>query len=235
MQIIFLDTETTGREESDRLVQLAYKSKASGEVVNEFFLPPIPISYSAMAIHHITNEMVADKSPFVQSGHQKKISELLENAILVAHNAPFDITILKKEGVITNKYIDTLRVARHILTSEQYSLQYLRYSLHLEIEADAHDALGDILVLEALFNYLQTEIKEKFHFTSEEEVVEKMIYLTTLPVLLESFKFGKYKGKSFKEVSQIDNGYIQWLYNSESAKPKFEQKEDLLYTLKNYL
>ena len=52
MHLILLDTETTDLQNA-RLIQLAYKNLGSGEVVNEFFKPPVPISYGAMATHHV--------------------------------------------------------------------------------------------------------------------------------------------------------------------------------------
>jgi len=63
---IFLDTETTGTSEKDRLCQLAYKLE-TGEIVNELFKPPLPIAIEAMSIHHITNEMVAGQPAFKES------------------------------------------------------------------------------------------------------------------------------------------------------------------------
>ena len=44
-----------------------------------------------MSIHHITNEMVADKPPFKGSDASKKLQVLFANddSILVAHNAKF--------------------------------------------------------------------------------------------------------------------------------------------------
>jgi DNA polymerase-3 subunit epsilon/exodeoxyribonuclease X len=63
---IFLDTETTGKDEDDGLCQLAYKTE-DGTVVNKLFNPGKPISIEAMSIHHITNEMVKDKPLFQNS------------------------------------------------------------------------------------------------------------------------------------------------------------------------
>jgi DNA polymerase III alpha subunit (gram-positive type) len=55
---VFLDTETTGTDEDDRLCQIALKTEA-GLIVNELFNPGKPISIEAMSIHHITDEMVS--------------------------------------------------------------------------------------------------------------------------------------------------------------------------------
>jgi exodeoxyribonuclease X len=235
MHLIFLDTETTDCDPQARLVQLAYKQANTDEIVNEYFKPPIPISFGAMATHHVTNEMVEGKPSFDESIYQSTLKDRLNDGIVIAHNAPFDIMILKNENVDVTEYIDTLRIARHILDSEQYSLQYLRYSLGLGVQGLAHDALGDIMVLEALFEYLKMKIAEKFSLSNEEQIIEKMIELTHMPVLLQTFAFGKYKGKTFKEVADIDQGYLQWLYGSENMKPESEQNEDLVWTLKTYL
>ncbi|MBW2608444.1 MAG: hypothetical protein JRD05_12515 [Deltaproteobacteria bacterium] len=54
---IFLDTETTGTGENDRLCQIAFKTEA-GLIVNELFNPGKTISVMAMSIHHISNRSI---------------------------------------------------------------------------------------------------------------------------------------------------------------------------------
>ena len=235
MAIIILDTETTDKDEGKRLIQLAYKNMETGEFVNEYFKPPMPISFGAMAVHHVTNEMVADKKPFDESEHKASVAELLKENILVAHNAPFDIQVLKNEGLEIGESLDTLRLSRHLLKSELYNLQFLRYSLGLNVEASAHDALGDVLVLEALFLYLKKQAEEQFELSSEEDVIKKLLELNDMPVLLDTIGFGKHRGKSFADIVKEDRSYLQWLFGSESEKPVNDQNEELVYTLKHYL
>ena len=157
---IFLDTETTGTGPEDRLCQIAFKPE-NGPAVCEMFNPGMPISIDAMAIHHITNQMVEDKPPFQGSGAYKQLKELVndETNIIVAHNAAFDMRMLDAEGIQPPRSICTLKLARYLDKNgviPKYSLQYLRYYLGFEIEARAHDALGDLLVLEELLNRLNT-------------------------------------------------------------------------------
>jgi len=234
MNIIFLDTETTDLE-NPRLVQLAYKHASSGDIVNEYFKPPVPITYGAMAVHHITNEIVADKPSFSGSAYQLTLIEVARDSVIVAHNAKFDISTLKNEDITVTNFIDTMRVAQHLISSDRYSLQFLRYFLNLNVTGAAHDALGDVLVLEALFNYLVSQAKNKYSFSSEQELVQKMIELTNAPLLIDVFTFGKYKGRLIKEILEENRSYLEWLYNSEMEKDTALQKAELIYTLDHYL
>src|SRR3989338_5950866 len=176
-KIIFFDTETTGNTEKDTLCQIAYKT--GDEAFSEMYKPVIKIPPEASAVHHITNKMIADKPSFKDSPDSKKIKKLFEdkNSVVVAHNAPFDLMIIKKEDIEPKNFICTLRLARfldHEDKIEQYKLQYLRYYLDLDVEATAHDALGDVLVLEKLFERLKKKILEQ-DGVNEAEAIEKMI------------------------------------------------------------
>ena len=222
---IFLDTETTGIDDDDRICQIAFKTEA-GLIVNELYNPGIPISIEAMSIHHITNEMVKNKPPFKNSKTWKKLTELFEDAdsVMVAHNAIFDMVMLRKEDIHPQKTICTYKMAR-FLDKEgqipQYNLQYLRYYLKLNVDASPHDAFGDILVLEALFNRIHAKAMDKFGVLA----VNKMIEVTKNPVLLPRMPYGKHKGMKFEEIP-ID--YLQWLSETDLD-------EDVAYTIKHYL
>lgn len=239
MSLIFLDTETTDIADA-RLVQLAYRriDLATREMIDEcnlYFKPPTPIAFGAMAVHHITNEMVADKESFEGSATQSALRELVSAGIVVAHNAAFDLGVLEKEGVPVRRSIDTLRLSRHLLESEQYKLQYLRYSLGLGVQGSAHDAMGDVLVLEALFGHLADIVRHRYACLTYDEIIEKMFELSAIPVPLRALSFGKYSGKSFKEVARSDRGYLEWLYKSETQKPTADQNVDMVYTLQECL
>jgi exodeoxyribonuclease X len=175
-KLIFLDTETTGTGVDDRLCQLAFKTKE--ETFSELFKPPIKIPPEASAVTHITNKMVADKDTFRESKDYSRIKKLLEehDRVLVAHNALFDVGMLARESIVTSNFICTLRIARYLDKENKftmYNLQYLRYALDLEVEAQAHDALGDVIVLEALFNRLFAAIKKEVG-SDEQKAIEKI-------------------------------------------------------------
>ncbi len=234
-KLIFFDTETTGNTENDFLVQLAYKIE--DKKFNELYKPEIKIPPEASAVHHITNKMVADKESFKDSGDYAQVKELFEdeNSVVVAHNAPFDLNVMKKEGIEPKKFICTLRLARHLDKEEKidrYNLQYLRYYLDLDVEATAHDALGDVLVLEKLFERLKAKIIKDENI-NEEEAIEKMIEISSHPSLFNRLNFGKYKGKTIEEALQIDRGWLEWLLREKEKGDVLD--EDWIYTLRHYL
>lgn len=234
-KIIFFDTETTGNTDKDFLIQIAYK--CGEEKWCGLYKPEIKIPPEASAVHHITNKMVASKPSFKDSGGLPKIKKLFEdeNNVVVAHNAPFDMLMIKKEGINPKNFICTLRVVRYLDKEEKiekYNLQYLRYLLDIEISADAHDALGDVLVLEKLFERLKKKMIEKDNL-SEDEAIEKMIEISVHPSLLHTFKFGKHNGRRIEEVIKTDRGYLEWLLQQKLNGDGID--EDWIYTLKHYL
>ena len=237
MKIIFFDTETTGNGEQDRLCQLAVKERFVDEpLVNALYKPPVPISIESMAIHHITERMVADKPAFKDAPEYSSLKTLFENGetVSVAHNAAFDLAMLAREGVAPQKTICTYKLAYALDpddTFPNYRLQYLRYLLDLDIEAEAHDAWGDVLVLEALFERFAEKMRER-HGT-EEVAFEAMLAISARPLLFTTLRFGKYKDKKIEEVARTDRGYLEWLLGQKEQKPAGEA--DWIYTLKHYL
>jgi exodeoxyribonuclease X len=155
---------------------------------------------------------------------------------MVAHNAPFDVAMLEKEGLYAPNVIDTLRVARALDTEAKiptYRLQYLRYLLDLDADIDqpiqAHDAKGDVLVLEKLFGRLHAKITN----TEVDDVIAEMIRISNEPSLIRRFSFGKYKGELIEDIAARDRGYLEWLYRQK--KESEADETDWLFTLEKFL
>ncbi len=240
---ILFDTETTGNGENDRIIQIGamvVHDKNRIELFDELCSTEVPISLEAMEVHNITPERIEGKPPFEQTRFAKRLEELNDTQnYLIAHNISFDLGMLEKEG-FENRclLIDTVRCARHLLPDlSAHRLQYLRYALglyrheeaeaqKLGIEIKAHDAIGDVLVMKLLLSYLVNEVKTRFPGVHP---MQKLVELTQTPVLVKTFKFGKYKARSIEEISREDLGYLQWMYNN------LDLDEDMRYTLQQYL
>lgn len=236
--LVFLDTETTGKGPSDRLCQVAYSF--NGEEFDALFKPPIPIQIEAMAITHITNKIVEDKEPFIGSEFQKKLIDILSKEnILVAHNAQFDVDMLRKENIEVGSAIDTLKIAHHLdkeAKIPKHGLQYLRYFLDLDIcDVVPHSALGDVRVLEKLFERLFQ--KMLIEFKEESAVIDEMLRISALPILMKKFSFGKYNGSMVADVAKTDPGYLRWLLNEKNKAKEQEgiNDENWIHTLEYYL
>lgn len=236
MKLIFLDTETTGNDlEKDRLCQVCYK--IDDELVVKNFKPEVPISVKAMSITHITNKMIENEPTFKGSEIAKKLQELLNENILVAHNAKFDIAMLENDGLKVPNYICTLRLARYLdeeMEIPEYNLQFLRYyyDVNFDVEINPHSADGDVLVLEAVFKHLYNKAKEKSNGASEEEILKRMIDISSKPSLIKKFVFGKYNGYLVEDIAKEDKGYLEWLLRTKEEEGT---DEDWLFTLKYYL
>ena len=241
MDLIFLDTETTGVEDTDQIVQLAYVLVKDGVKYkrNRYYKPQVPISFKAMAVHHITNEKVAE-CPFLDENddNMKTLNKLnIPDNVLIAHNADFDIGMLSNHGFNINmRKIDTLRCARHLLDDAQghaLGVIFYQYRLHLKlpelaaemkIDLDglaAHDALYDVLMLILVTRMLTRVAGGK---------VEKLIELTLTPVLIKEFTFGKHKGELVEDVAKTDAAYLNWM-----LKNMEDLGEDMRYTINKYL
>lgn len=240
---VLFDTETTGNQEQDRIIQVGamiVHSKDNIEVFDELCSADVNISIEAMEVHNITPDVIENQPPFSETAFAKKVNELNQKEnYLIAHNISFDLGMLEKEG-FENHYtlIDTLRCAKHLLPESPYHrLQYLRYSLELYktegVEADkqnitikAHDALGDVLVMKLLLSQLVRLTQENYAGVNP---MQKLAELTQTPVMMKTFRFGKYRGREIAEVSGEDMGYVKWMRNN------MDLDEDMMFTLDYYL
>ena len=237
--LIFLDTETTGTGPTDRLCQVAYAY--GGAEVEGLYKPPVPITIDAMAVTHITNKMVADCPAFAGSPMFRELEQVLASGvILVAHNAPFDVDMLRREGLVVPQSIDTFKLSHFLNTNgiiPRHNLQYLRYYHDLEVgEVVAHDALGDVRVLRALFAFQWAQMLPLYE-QSEERVLQEMLAVSARPILMKKFNFGKYTGQTVKEVADKDADYLAWLFNQKvmTREQGGEDDENWIYTLDHYL
>ncbi len=243
MNFVFFDTETTGNTTEDVLCQVAYvkvpkdKLDSSFDIFCELYNPGKKIPPEASAVHHISNKMVSEKPSFKESSDYKEIKSIFEDKenIPVAHNAKFDVGMFLKEGIEIKNPICTLRLVRNLDENNsipRYNLQFLRYYLDMDIDAQAHDAKGDVMVLQNLFKRLFKKFVEK-NGGDEEKAIEEMIEVSSHPSLLHTIPFGKYAGKKISDIAQEDSDYLRWLLSQKEQSEADE--EDWIYTLKYYL
>lgn len=221
---VCFDCETTGlNPEEDRIIEFAARRFTLGENLESFetlINPGRPIPQASQAIHHISNEMVADK-PSIDAV-LGEILEFVSGAVIVGHSIEFDIAIIdanaKRLGVLshitTPPFIDTLRLARLYGESPLNSLQGLREHFNIADEG-AHRAMSDVVVNIEVFKHLVRPYKTTADVL---KVLQKPIAMRTMPL-------GKYKGRIFKEVP---THYLTWASHQDFDR-------DLLFSIRREL
>lgn len=155
---VVLDFETTGlRAGSDKIIQIGavkYIGHKQQETLYTFVNPERPISATITRITGITDRDVRD-APVIEE-IAPVLVRFIGNLPIIAHNAPFDMGFLYALDAIMPipeyTVIDTVRVARQAI-KETPNHKLTTLSAYLQLEHDAHDALGDCLVTAALYQY----------------------------------------------------------------------------------
>ena len=159
-----LDVETTGLEPyKDRVIEigvLLFHYDAEGALQeetswNSLVNPGMPIPSSSTAIHGIT-DLDISSAPFF-ADIAEALKSLLADRVMVAHNAPFDLSFIRKEYGRLNMASPIVEMADSLILLRQASPNLLSYSLGkaafvLGIETGvSHRALDDARVCMRLF------------------------------------------------------------------------------------
>lgn len=214
---LILDTETTGLDEPE-LIEAAWLAleSESGELPKlasrpsfsfvEKYKPSKPITFGAMAVHHILPMDLEDCSP--------SSSFVLPDGVdyLVGHNIDFDWGVIGNPDI---KRICTDAMARYVWPeADSYSQSALLYMLRGPTEKmrerlrGAHSALTDV---ENCFDLLQMILTHKADLHSWEDLYAYS-EACRIPHVCP---LGKWKGTPLKEVAEIDPGYCHWILRQD--------------------
>jgi len=156
-----LDLETTGGKYNEEgITEVAIYKFNGHEIVDQFISlvnPERPIQAFVVGLTGINNNMLKNAPKFYEVA--KRILEITQDCVLVAHNAEFDYRILQLEfdrlGYdYQQKSLCTVELAKDLLPEEpSYSLGKLVRSLGIPL-TDRHRANGDALATVKLFKLL---------------------------------------------------------------------------------
>ncbi len=167
--LAFMDVETTGLDPlfGHRVCEIAVvrcTGHAIEETMDRLVNPQRPMGEGALRVHGISDAMLQDAPLFEHIADE--LLALLEGAVFVAHNAPFDLGFLASELVHARRplpmlvALDTLRLARNNMQANSYSLGNLCLQLGIELD-DAHRAMNDVLATRELFLRLVARLKRR--------------------------------------------------------------------------
>lgn len=228
--LVFIDLETTGIDiVKDRIVEIAIlKVFPDGreEIKTRRINPTIPIPPETTAIHGITDSDVAHEPTFKEVA--KSLANLIEGCDFAGFNSnKFDFPLLAEEflragidiDLRKRKFIDVQTIF-HKMEKRTLEAAYKFYCAK-ELE-NAHSAQADILatyeVLKAQicrYSELKNDVDSLSEFSSHNQNVDFAGRIVYDEKGAETFNFGKYKGKSVKEVFEKDPSYYAWMMNGD--------------------
>lgn len=147
-----LDVETTGlsADSGHRICEIALLRFRGGKVLDSFeslIDPQRSISPGASAVNGLTDFQVRGQPIFSQAAEQ--VQAMLTGSVLVAHNAPFDLSFLAAEWrrlrwpPRLGFTVDTLLLARRMYAFRHNNLAEVARSLRVRIDRE-HRAMGDV-------------------------------------------------------------------------------------------
>lgn len=166
MRQIILDTETTGIDPSEghRIIEIGCVEmvgrRLTGNHYHQYVRPEREVEESAIEVHGITNEFLADKPLFADVADE--FLQFIKGAELVIHNAPFDVGFINHEFAMLGPQwgkvldhctvLDTLAMARKMRPGQRNSLDALCRSYDIDnSNRTLHGALLDSEILAEVY------------------------------------------------------------------------------------
>lgn len=176
VRFIVFDTETTGFDfKQDRILSIgAVRVENRSIEINdnfEVFLEQTKFNPETVKIHGIIQNEKFEKISELEA--LKKFLNYIQNSVLVAHHAGFDLKMINKalsrHGLpkLKNKVLDTAvlykstRIATNLIDREKvYSLDEIAEAYNIDL-TDRHTASGDAYITAIIFLKLLGRIKQK--------------------------------------------------------------------------
>jgi DNA polymerase III subunit epsilon len=228
--LAFLDLETTGINiSSDRIVEISVL-KINPEGKEEWMIsrinPEMPIPPKSTAIHGITDNDIASSPTFREIA--KNLASFLEGCDLAGYNAlKFDIPVLAEEFLRVNvdfnfrkrKYVDVQVI---FFKKEQRTLSAAYQFYCNKSIKNAHSSTADTQatyeVLQAqldMYTDLVNDIEKLSEFSAHNNSADFVGRIIYDEKGVETFNFGKYKGKTVEQVFKEDPSYYSWMMNGD--------------------
>lgn len=168
-RVVVFDTETTGGTACDEICQIAAAEFVGGELSRTLALyvrPTCPVNPWAEAVHGLSDDFLREHGIAPEEAMRRFFEFVGDGALLVAHNAVFDLRMLRQEcgkfglcftcdGIDT---CDTLALSRRLRPDlPDHKLATLVDALAVD-GVNSHDALDDTIACAGvLFKLLEAQ------------------------------------------------------------------------------
>lgn len=167
VDFVVFDIETTGFSPvNNRIIEIGAVKVSEGKIIERystFVNPDVPIPFEIEKLTSINDSMVMD-APFIE----QVLPEFLEfcgDAVLVAHNANFDMSFIKENAMRQNirkkfTYVDTVGIARILLPHQgKHTLDAVAKTMGVSLE-NHHRAVDDAEATAEIFVKFIPMLKE---------------------------------------------------------------------------
>lgn len=231
--LVFFDLETTGTNVTrDRIVEISYikvypdgNEESDTKLVN----PGMPIPAESTAVHHITDDMVADKPAFGDIA--KALREVFTGSDIAGFNSnKFDVPMLIEEfsragmrfDVFNRKFVDV----QNIFHKMEPRTLIAAYKFYCGKDlTDAHSSIADT---RATYEVLKRQLEKYEDLPNDVDMlndisrVKGSVDLSARIVRndngIEVFNFGKHKGKPVKDVLRVEPSFYHWVMQGDFPK-----------------
>ena len=232
-EFVVFDIETTGlNSHTNKIIEIGAVKIKAGRIIDRYsqlINPGISIPYHITEITSITNEQVANQ-PKIDEVIGKFV-EFIGDAVLVAHNAPFDMGFIKRDIKeylnidLESSVIDTLQMARDLFPDfKKYGLGDLNKALGLALEKH-HRAVDDSQATANMFIIFLEKYKEKGieYLKDINKGFEVNVKKQSLKNIMVQVKTQEGLKNMYKLVSK---GHIKYFGNKKARIPKSVLKEN---------
>ena len=216
---LILDTETNSSDyKVADIIESGFviRENDSWTIFQELHKPKNPIPPKVESICYITNEMVADKIPFVDSSETfQSVVDGYTNGVLVAHNHFYDMRVLERHGINTSEHswLCTWRLSKKLFSDipeiEETNLPYLRFALDLDVPIDlhCHRAGNDAFITGRLLEVMVEIMESNGILDLDKPYGPQIVKYAAEPFIYKTFPFGKHKGEL---LTDIPHSYWAW-------------------------
>ncbi len=172
---VVFDIETTGFSPvANRIIEIGAVKVDKGQVADRFSVfvnPEVPIPYEIEKLTGINDSMVMEAETIETILPQ--FLDFVGDAVLVAHNANFDVSFIKENAKrqqlpVDFTYVDTVGIARMLLTGQaKYTLDAVAKTLKISLE-NHHRAVDDAeCTAEIFMKFIEMLAKEEVYTLEE--------------------------------------------------------------------
>lgn len=223
---LILDTETTSDNfHTAEIIESGFVIRENSDwtIFQELHKPVEGIIPPKIeSICYITNKMVANKPPFVNTSDKfQEVVNGYASGYLVAHNHFYDMKVLQRHGIQVDEHqwICTWRMAKKLFNGiaeiSETNLPYLRFALELDVPIDmyCHRAGNDSYITGRLLETFVDILEENGTLDKSLPYGPQIYEWAGSPIIYKLMPFGKHKGTPMEDIPK---SYWQWAANNTS-------------------